>query len=322
MIRFMLLNDARDKIPQSLDEALALWRESGSVLWIDVEGGSFPEVAALQRAFSLHPLAVKDALRPEHRAKIKEYRDHCFVVLNVAGKLPADLGTFDTKELDVWFGNRWVITVHHERLGVVEGIWHRYRRKEENNGGADFILYALADVITAEYFPMLDRVDAMIDQAEEQIFSGKGTTETVDTLFGLKRFILAVRRLLGPQRDALAGLVRRDFPNVSPECRNYLMDVYDRTLRLFDLLDTYRDLISSSLDAHLSTTSNRLNAVMKTLTIITTIFMPLTLITGIYGMNFAVMPGLEHPLGFWATLSGMASLGIAMFLFFKWRGWF
>lgn len=323
MQRIMIVKDGRNETPQDLQEALALWKAGPGTLWIDLEQADLAGFAPLQKQFGLHPLSVKDALRPEHRAKLKEYKDHFFMVMNVAAKFPAaDLDTYDTKELDIWVGDRWIITSRHERLGLVEAVWHRYKRNEETRQGADFIFYALAEAATAEYFPLLDGVDGLIDRLEGEIFGGAGNNKTVDELFTLKRFVLLLRRLLGPQRDAFSGLVRRDAPYVSAECRTYLLDVYDRTLRLFDLLDTYRDLIASSLDAYLTTSSNRMNEVMKTLTIITTIFMPLTLLSGIYGMNFAVMPGLEHPFGFWFTLSGMAVMALGMIWFFRRRGWF
>jgi magnesium transporter len=175
--------------------------------------------------------------------------------------------------------------------------------------------------VVAGYYVVLDRLDTYIDDAETSIFGGEISRQVLDRIFALKKHILYLRRVLGPQRDALGALMRREFDFLSPEMRPYFVDVYEHTLRIIDLLDTYRDMISTSLDAYLSTVNNRMNEIMKMLTIVSTVMLPLTLISGVFGMNFAYMPLVDSPAGFWITTGGMVILGAGMWTYFRHKKW-
>jgi magnesium transporter len=307
------------------------WDTGEGVLWLDVVGASEAEIEVLGKEFGLHPMAVRACIHPEHRARIKEFKEHFLLVLNAVGRvgasaeserIPAGIGRWRTLELNVVVGRRYMLTVHPETVPAISALFTRMAKEGEGRPTLEYLLYGLCEAVTSGYYVLLDRVDKYVDEAESLIFKGDVTHKVVDRLFSLKRHILYLRRVLGPQRDSLGALMRRDFPALSAsEARPYFVDVYEHTLRLFDLLDTYRDLISSSLDAYLSTVSNRMNEIMKVLTIVSTIMLPLTLISGIFGMNFGRMPLIAAPWGFWAAMGLMLAVGVAMYFFFKNRKW-
>jgi magnesium transporter len=307
------------------------WENGQGILWLDVGAADSAELEQLGRDFGLHPLVVRACIHPEHRARIKEFKDHLLLVLNAVGRvagggegerIPGGIGRWRTLELDVVVGRRFMLTVHPESVPAVTALFIRVGREGEGRPTLEYLLFGLSEAVTSGYYVVLDRIDKYIDDAESLIFKGDVTGKVVDRLFGLKRHILYLRRVLGPQRDALGALMRREFAVLAvAEARPYFVDVYEHTLRLFDLLDTYRDLISSSLDAYLSTVSNRMNEIMKVLTIVSTIMLPLSLISGIFGMNFANIPWIAAPWGFWAAMGLMVGIGFAMYAYFKRRKW-
>jgi magnesium transporter len=298
------------------------------VLWLDLQTPTPEEVQRVAAAFHLHPAVVRGCLQPERRAKLKEYGDQLFLVLQAPARGTAQEGDalreidrWHTVELNVVVLDRCLITLHPDPVPAVAVLWQRLARAGEGRATLDYLLYSLCEAVTSGYYVLLDRIDEQIDTMENKIFSGGTSKQLVDRLFGLKRHILQLRRTLGPQRDAISSLMRREFAIFGAESRTYFVDVYEHNLRLFDLLDTYRDLISSSLDAYLSAVSNKMNEVMKTLTIVSTVMLPLSLITGIFGMNFAQMPLLNHPYGFWLTMGAMALMGLGMVAYFRRRKW-
>jgi magnesium transporter len=307
---------------------LQRWVESDGILWLDLQGPVPAEVEELGRQFALHPTVVRACTHPEHRARIREFREHFLLVLNAVGRgvsengNPADIGRWRTLELNVVIGRRFMLTVHPENVPAVSALFQRLVKAGEGRATIEYLLYSLCEAVATGYYVVLDRIDRLVDHAETMIFKGDANQPVVDQLFRLKRHILYLRRVLAPQRDAIGALMRRELPELSAEAgRAYFVDIYEHTLRLVDLLDTYRDLISSSLDAHLSITSNRMNEVMKTLTIVSTLMLPLTLVTGIFGMNVAGLPLATTPAGFAAVMLLMAAMGAVMWYYFKRRGW-
>ncbi|HLO04261.1 MAG TPA: magnesium transporter CorA family protein, partial [Symbiobacteriaceae bacterium] len=278
------------------------------VLWLNLQGPTPAELEEVAKVYDLHPAVVRACLHPEHRAKLKEFPGHLFLVLGALGRGTSDAKQADsipelrrwrTLELDLIITERVLITVHPEPVPAVAALWQRLAKAGEGRPAVDYLVYALAEAVTSGYFVLLDRIDQHIDGMETQIFAGETSQALVDRLFTLKRHILNLRRTLAPQRDALSALMRREFGIFGPESRSYFVDLYEHNLRLFDLLDTYRDLISSSLDAYLSAVSNKMNDVMKTLTIVSVVMLPLSVMSGIFGMNFVRMPLIEDPHGFW-----------------------
>lgn len=326
MIQALLIQgDRRTPIAWPLEKSK--WAVGGGIIWLDLQAPTRQEMEQVAQELDLHPSVVRACLHSEHRARLREFKDHILLVLNAVGRgvsekgSPGELGRWRTLELNVIVGQRYMVTAHPDTISAVTLLFQRYSKHGEGKPATEWLLYTLVESVTAGYHIVLDRADKQMEACENAIFQGGAGQEVVDRLFALKRHVLYLRRVLGPQRDALGALFRREFPMLSADSRQYFLDTYEHTLRLFDLLDTYRDLISSSLDAHLSTVSNRMNEVMKTLTIVSTIMLPLTLITGIFGMNFEFMPLLGDTWGFWATMGFMLLLGMAMGAYFRRRKW-
>lgn len=322
----LLQGDSRNLLewPQQRE----MWAAGSGVLWVDVQAPAQPEMEALAADLGLSPNVVRACLHPEHRARVKEFKTHFLLVLNAVGRGTSENGgateiaRWRAQELNVVVGERFILTVHPANVSVINQLFQRYSREGEGRAQVESLFFAIADGVTSGYNLVLDRIDRQIDQLETAIFGGTTDAGIVDRLVGLKRHVLYLRRVLGPQRDALGALVRRDLPGLPPESRSYALDLYEQNLRLFDLLETYRDLISSALDAYRTSLSNRTNEVMKTLTIVSTIMLPLTLISGIFGMNFVRIPLAENPWGFGVVVLLMALLGALMTHYFKRRGWF
>ncbi|MGE5676009.1 MAG: magnesium/cobalt transporter CorA [Mycobacterium leprae] len=308
-------------------EAKARWQSGEALLWLDVTAATPEEIAALGEELGLHPIVVRACLHPEHRSRLKEYKEHFLLVLNAVGRTAkegsstSELGRWRTLELNVVIGRRFMLTVHPEPIPALSTYFNRYLEQGEGRPTLEYLLYSLCEAVMLGYYAVLDRIDRYIDESEERIFHGDPSRPDVDRLFTLKRHILYLRRVLGPQRDALGALMRREFAGISNEGRSYFMDAYEHTLRLLDLLDTYRDLISSSLDAYLSTVSNRMSRIMQTLTIVSTVMLPLTLISGLFGMNLGGIPLTNSPWGFTAVVGGMLILAGVLMYYFKRKGW-
>lgn len=308
--------------------------EGGGVLWLDLQAPTQEVMAELARAFKLHPTVVRNCLHPEHKSKLKEYPGQLFIVLNAVSRGASEGGPsrkvgdaleqlkrWRTLELDVIITERTMITIHPEPVPAVSALWQRMAKVGEGRPTLDYLVYSLSEAVTSGYYVLLDRIDHQIDEMETQIFAGATSKGLVDRLFTLKRHILALRRTLAPQRDALSALMRREFGFFGSESRSYFVDLYEHNLRLFDLIDTYRDLISSSLDAYLSVVNNKMNDIMRILTIVSVVMLPLSVISGIFGMNFEHMPFLASSHGFWATMGLMVLVSVGMILYFKRRGW-
>lgn len=322
-----LLVEGESRKPMAWAEARREWEQAaGSVLWVDASALSEDEMNQLAAAFGLHPTVVRACLHPEHRPRLREYRNHLLLVLNGVGRGAADqrttseLGRWRALELNVVIGPRFLLTVHPEPVPAVASVWQRWVKAEEGRPTIEYLLYSICETVLMGFYAVLDRIDLDIDEVEDRILEA-ATTGLVDHIFALKRHVLYLRRVLGPQRDALGALMRREFAALSGDARPYFLDVYEHSLRLFDLLDTYRDLISSSLDAYLSTVSNQMNRIMQTLTIVSTIMLPLTVITGIFGMNFGRMPLVGSPWGFTAIMVGMLLISLAMLAYFRRKHW-
>ncbi|MHB0884603.1 MAG: magnesium/cobalt transporter CorA [Bacillota bacterium] len=303
-------------------EALtALRTGSARPLWVDLNGVNDDELAALGREFGFHPLALDDCRDRQHRAKVREFDGHFFVIMNAVARRNHGRPSLAVVELDIFVGPDYMVTVHRSAVPALDGLWGQAHRTDLLKQGADFLFYYLSDVLVDEHFPVLDWIDGQLDQLEARAFNNPDR-QVLTELFQLKRQLIALRRSLGPERDIFNVIVRRDFPFLRPQVHLYFLDVYDHLARLIDTIDTYRDMLSNAMDGYLSAVSNRMNEVMKVLTIIATIMMPLTVITGVYGMNFERMPLLRSPWGFSAVMGGMAAVVGAMLLYFRRRKWF
>jgi len=307
-----------ERKPIDLDEIVAL-RGSCSVIWIDVTG--FGDVATLQRLremFDLHRLALEDVVSQQQRAKVEDYGSHGFIVLRMVDESAAP----ETEQLSLFLGPGFVVTFQERPGDCFDPVRQRLRDPsgQMQKHGSDYLAYALLDAVVDAYFPVLERLDGRLEQIEEQIL-GTGGEAPVRELYAQRRCMLELRRAIWPLREAIGTLVRGETKHFSASVQPYLRDVHDHVVQLLDLLENCREMSSSLIELHMSTSNNRLNEVIKLLTIISTIFMPLTFVVGIYGMNFDVMPELRWRYGYPACLATMVVIAGAMTLWFRKRRW-
>ena len=290
-------------------------------VWIDLEGEDVKRLPELGGTFHLHPLALEDALGEDmcSHPRVDDFGENLFIVLHSArwdeGEPAPTL-----REINIFLGQDYLITSHVEPMRAVTGCRELCdRRPDLLLHGPSFVLHRLADIMVDNFYPVIERIDEQIDDVEEQVFKSNDKA-VLNHIFALKRGLLSFRRIVGPERDTLLALTRDEFGMIVPAVRPYMRDVYDRLARVSDLLESYRDEIATLLEIYLSIVSNRLNEVMKTLTVFATVLMPLTLITGIYGMNIKLreydVPHAE--LYFWGL---MIVVGVAAWIYIKRRRW-
>ena len=311
----------------SVDEWPALIQDPGSILWVDFEGTP-PESdePILREVFGFHPLAVDDALQESHVPKVDDWEKYLYIVLHAVVFDRADGGHVNTLELDVFVGKNYMVTHHDQNIAAVDRVWTACQRDERMwKNGVDHILYRLTDEVVASYMPVVEGIDEAVDRTEDEVFDYP-TPDVLERIFTLKRAVLYLRRIIGPLREVLNRLARDDYPVIDSRSRVYFRDVYDHLVRLHDITESIRDLVSGTLDTYLSVINNRMNDIMKTLTIITTLFMPISFITGFFGMNF--FQPVEGSLVAWARLPVfMIVIGIFiltpafMFWWMRRRGW-
>jgi len=285
-----------DLTPEKFAEAL---KDERGLLWVDfVDTPPDVDAPILLDTFGFHPLAVDDALQETHVPKVDDWYQFVYIVLLAVefDSLPVDLKAL---ELDVFLGRNYIVTHHDRPISAVERVWWSCQRNERHTqGGADHLLYALVDELVAQFMPVVEKIDEAIDQIEDQIF-GRPDSDTLAQIFKLKRVVLDLRRIISPMREVLNRLARDDYPMIDARDRVYFRDVYDHLVRLHDINESLRDLIGGSLDTYLSVINNNMNDVMKRLTAITTLFMPISFLAGFFGMNF-FQPAI--PLDIWTGL--------------------
>lgn len=291
------------------------------LVWVDIQKPTQKDLQLLEKYFAFHPLAIEDCMASIQRPKIDRYDNYLFIVLHAA-TLGAHKDKATSLELDSFVGQNYVVTVHLKTIPSVSSTWERCIK---NSGimtrGAAYLFYFLADALVDNYFPILEKLDKEIQKAEDAIFKNADSF-ALNRIFDLKENVLILRRILGPQRETMNFISRGGYDPIIPaDLSIYFRDVSDLLARINDNLDTYRDMLASALDGYMSATSNKLNEIMKVLTIICTIMMPLTLITGIYGMNFRFMPEVQWRYGYFVIISIMALIAAGMLLFFKKKKW-
>jgi len=322
MIQLQLLSTKKaDARSVTIDQLDALVGDPDSLLWVDLVDPTPDDFRRISEEFNFHPLALEDAQKRHQRPKIDIYNEFFFLVF-YSVRVNDDGEGFSTQEIAFFIGSNYLVTVHHGHCDEIEGTVRRWGENvpREKISGPAILLYSILDAMVDNYFPVLDTVAERTDELEQRIFDSGGH-EALELIFQLRKNLLALRRILAPERDMMSIVARRDVELLGEETSIYFQDVYDHVLRVTDAIDTYRDLLSSALDAYLSVTSNNLNQVMRTLTSWSIILMSLALIAGIYGMNFIHMPELKLTYGYYAALLGMLALGAVLFAWFKKIKW-
>ncbi|MGI8922694.1 MAG: magnesium/cobalt transporter CorA [Fimbriimonadales bacterium] len=298
---------------------LAGLREGPGVLWVDVHG--LADMSAIQQigdAFGLHDLALEDVLNLHQRAKIEYYEDHYFIVVHAVDYQES----LEIEQLSLFLGPNFVLTFQPTQIACLDPLHERLRKRQDKIylNGSDYLAYSILDAVIDGYFPVLEKYGEIIEEAEERIVA-KPTSESLASIHDVRRELLNLRRIMWPLRDALNSLYRDETSLITTETLPYLRDCYDHAVRIIDLLETYRELGADLQDIYLSSVSNRTNEVMKVLTIITTIFIPLSFIASVYGMNFDHMPELRKENGYFVVLAFMGFIGLALVFYFWKRGW-
>ncbi len=294
---------------------------AGSFVWLDIRDPEASDLEILREEFGFHPLSLEDSWRFGQRAKIDDYDGYVFLVV---------FGASDSEDADglvevhCFYSDTYLVTLHRDEAPSVAALRERYVKRGEPVDDPARLLHAVVDGLVDSFFPRLETIDERIDSLEDEIFRDAGDPE-LQEIFSMKRSLVTMRKVVAPQRDLFASIVAgvESFPGMTDDDQRYFRDVYDHLIRIGEMIDTYRDLLSGAMDVYLSTVSNRLNGVMKQLAIIATVFMPLTFLTGFFGQNLGWMvahsTGLGHFLVFGIGLELM-TLAIVLTYFFR-RGW-
>ncbi len=328
----ILLTDYTDSeyVERVLDapEECRTYLERDTVTWIHVQGDAEPDIMRqLGKLFGLHQLALEDVINTGQRPKVDDYSEQLFIVI-AHPVIDINDANVKTTQLSLFVGHNFVISFHPGKHDPFNPVRQRLRDHAGRirSRGADYLLYALIDMVIDEGFPVLELLGDEIEQLEEEML-GTPTRSSMHRLHHLKRSLILLRRMLWPQREVLNRLVHDDTGIISDQNQVYYRDCYDHTIQIMDLLETYRDMVTGLLDIYLSSVSYRLNEIMRVLTVIATIFIPLTFIVGVYGMNFAdtdspwAMPELHWYYGYPLVWLVMVAVVAVMLFYFRRRKW-
>ncbi len=292
-----------------------------SVVWINVGGVHNMDVLeTLGKQFSLHPLLLEDVANTDQRPKLDDYEGYLFLVIKML--LLTERKEIAVEQVSLVLGRNYVISFQENGSDVFQPVRERLRggKGRLRPSEADYLLYALVDAIVDQYFAVLEFMGERLEAVQQAVVDDP-QPETLNDIHALKRQLLFLRRAVWPLRDVMNNLSRSECDLLHPPTKVFFRDVYDHVVQIVDTIETLREMVSASLDIYLSSVSYRLNAVMRVLTVITTIFMPLSFIASIYGMNFEYMPELKSPWGYPAALAVMAVVGMAMLVLFRKKRW-
>lgn len=296
-------------------------KRDDNLIWVELENPTKDELALIKDDFNLHPLTVEDCVNTNARPKIDQFPTYLFLILHAAGY---NESTFKVKtlELNICVGKNFLLTIHMDSIPSLRNAWNRAEKNISlMSGGSDNLLYQVIDSLVDNYFPVIDMLDTRIDKIENEVFS-KPQEPTLKQIFSVKNDVLFLRRFMAPQRETINLLAKGGHSFINPSTGIYFRDISDNLIFILDTIDTYRDTLASALDAYLSNIGQKTNEIMKTLTIIATIMMPLTLITGIYGMNFRHMPEIGWRFGYLGFYILVALVAGGMLVYFKKNKWF
>lgn len=288
---------------------------SGVPTWFDVVAPTPDECTALVEGLGLHELALEDALRIGHPPKLEDFEEHLFLIAHT----PVGDADEGTRKISIFLAKTWIVTVLRAPLERLAGLAERVQRRPDHYLKSPAVLaHRLLDDMTDGFENLVDELVERLDALDQPDDLGP---ETMTTIVGMRRETTMLSRVVRSQRDMCASLAHSTHAALPKRVQPYLRDVYDHLLRVHDHLDGVREGLGAARDAHLAAVNNRLSEVMRVLTVIATIMMPLSLVAGIYGMNFESIPGLRSPLGFWLTLGGMLLIAVGMLYFFRRRRW-
>ncbi|WP_338079028.1 magnesium/cobalt transporter CorA [Anoxybacteroides rupiense] len=293
-----------------------LKKPSVSWYWVDFHEPTDEEAKLLADFFHFHPLAIEDCLEFIQRPKLDFYDQYLFMVVHSINQ-----ETLEAEEVDLFIGQNFLVSFHKQSVWGINQVWERLQTEEHFQAGPFHVMYHVLDKLVDDYFPPMYRMEDMLNDLDENT-NDHTIQEILEKVFDIRGDLSKLRRTIVPMRDLLYRIINSDRLQRMKEQHIYFHDIYDHLLKLVEMIEANRDITSDIRDSYLSLNSNRMNTIMMTLTVITTIFMPLTFIAGVYGMNFDNMPELHWKYGYFAVLGVMALIAVAMFFLFKKKGWF
>ncbi|MCL4867337.1 MAG: magnesium/cobalt transporter CorA [Anaerolineae bacterium] len=327
MLRILhCIPDGRCRTDLQVDELAAALQTQTGVIWVDLNGASLEtSEAVLRGVFHFHPLAIEDALQESNVPKVDDWHDYLYLVLYNLDQTPDRQDPRD--ELDIFVSPHYLVTYHPEPIPALEKIWQQCVQDRTGRlwrHGADYLLYHLADELVKSYTTVAEQLEDRLDTIENEIFN-RPAADITQRIFGFKRELVHLRRIIAPQRDVFLKLSRDNFQVIDAVDRIFFSDLSDHINHVYDLVESLRDRAHTALDTHLSMVNNRMNDVMKLLAVITTLFLPLTFITGFFGMNFfePIFPSQfwTGPLLLRLTLGSIILVPVAMFWWMRRRSW-
>jgi magnesium transporter len=320
-------NAARVEEGFTADDLPDLLDDKNNVVWVDFLGETPEQVeeakAVLLNVFKFHYLTVEDCIETRNQPKVEAFPNYIYFIVHGIKPGETGPGNFVTKELDGYLGENFVVTFHDQRFRSIKAVKQQIRASQfACTRGPAYLLHQILDNIVDLYMPIVDDFDLEITDLEERVFDMKKSDNAIlEEVMNLRRSVMRLRRISARQLEVLYRISHGEFPQIPEHILPYFRDVHDHLQRISDLSESYRDLVSSLFDIHFSVVANRNNDVMKTLTVLSSIILPLSLIAGIYGMNFENMPELKSPYGYFATLALMVAVAIILLVYFWRRGW-
>lgn len=301
------------------------WREfqmkADHLYWWDLSEPSPEEYACLVEVFHFHPLAIEDCLADIHLPKVDFYEQYLYLLMHGVDADVDPKEEFIPKELDVFLSPNYLVTFHKKKSSSIQEVLRRSREDSPIfDYGLDFVLYSIIDLMVSHYIPVMDTFEEKVDDLEVRLFEDP-QPELLREIFAIKRNVMQLKKTVFPQREVINHLARSDYDYIQKRTQIYFRDVYDMLYRMAEMTESFRDLTTSMVEIYLSVISNRMNEVMKVLSVFATIFMTLTVITGIYGMNFDYMPELRWKYGYFVILGVMVAVALGLFQFFRKKKW-
>lgn len=315
-------NSFTEKEVRSIDEAFVL-KKPGQKIWIEITGVSDPHaINAIGTKLKLHPLLLEDIMSPVQRSKLDDYRDFIYIATRILRFTSTTDGVLEDEQLSMVLGKEILITFVEKEAGVLAPILDRLKKPSSRmrQKGVDYLAYAILDSIVDHYFLALERVDHSLESLEEELLTDPQPS-TLFTIQKIKREMALLRKIIWPTRELINHFRRIESPLVDENTKIYAYDVYDHTIQAIETVESFRDITSGMIDIYLSTINQKMNEIMKVLTVVATIFVPLTFITSLYGMNFKGMPELDSPWGYPVVLFLMGSITLFMLWFFRRKKW-
>ena len=314
---YEIIRVKKDSVSVESADSLDKLKLGEDTVWVNTTAKSEKDLDELKEFFGFHQLAIEDCVDQQQRSKIDIFEDYLLVIvkdLELKDKLVVN-------QLGIFIGNNYLVTISNKRLDGVEAAVAMLQKSPNKHRTPDFLAYRILDKMVDSYFPILDGIEDEIEAMERRILRNPNDKSVAEKIFRAKKELLMLRKATWPAREVFSSLSKGELPNISKSSRIYYRDIYDRIVLVIDLVETYRGLVGGILETHLSAISNSMNEVMKVLTVIATIFIPLTFITGLYGMNFRFMPEIGWEYGYAFALGLMLIIGLGMAWYFRKKGW-